>query len=54
VIGQFPIRDTNIRITVRTKKRNDITFDITVSVQGPPRAPEDKPPHPPQKTFVWE
>lgn len=54
MIGTFPIKDTNIRINVMTKKRNDgITFDITITVQGPPRPPDDKPPHPPRKEIVW-
>ena len=54
VIRTFPAKHTNIIITVTTKKTDDITFDITISVQGPPRPPDEKPPHPPQKSFVWE
>jgi hypothetical protein len=52
VIGTFPIKDTNIIITIRTKKTDAITFDITITVQGPPRPPDDKPPHPPRKEII--
>jgi hypothetical protein len=54
VIRTFPTEHTNILITVRTKKTDAITFDITISVQGPPRPPDETPGHPPKKAFLFE
>ena len=54
VIGKFDVRHTNISITVTTKQADAITFDITISVQGPPRPPDETPGHPPKKAFLVE
>ena len=54
VIGEFDVKHTNISVTVTTKQTDAITFDTRIIVQGPPRPPDEKPPHPPQKTFIWE